>query len=294
MLVFRGFTKLVIAFSLYCMYPNTHTMKQLTALSGIIIFIYACSPKPYAETNQSYKQQSKAFAKALLLRPATDTTDSIKQPAYFVGTTNFNLRKPSYVIIHHTAQNSCEQTLKTFTTVASKVSAHYVICKDGTIHHMLNDYMRAWHAGVSRWGNQLDINSASIGIELDNNGFEPFDSLQINSLISLLGRLKKDYGIPTANFIGHGDIAPTRKNDPNWRFPWKTLADKGFGLWYDEVRDTVPANFNTVIALRIIGYDVKDTTAAIRGFKRHFMQDSTKYLTDADKVVLNNLYRKYL
>ncbi|MBA4198387.1 MAG: N-acetylmuramoyl-L-alanine amidase [Chitinophaga sp.] len=269
-------------------------MKQLTALLGIIIFIYACSPKPYAETNKSYKQQAKAFAKELLLRPTTDTTDSIKQPAYFVGTTNFNLRKPSYVIIHHTAQNSCEQTLKTFTTVASKVSAHYVICKDGTIHHMLNDYMRAWHAGVSRWGNQLDVNSASIGIELDNNGFEPFDSLQINSLISLLGRLKKDYGIPTANFIGHGDIAPTRKNDPNWRFPWKTLADKGFGLWYDDVRDTVPANFNTVIALRIIGYDVKDTTAAIRGFKRHFMQDSTKYLNDADKNVLNNLYRKYL
>ena len=139
----------------------------------------------------------------------------------------------------------------------------------------------------------MDVNSASIGIELDNNGFEPFDSLQINSLISLLGRLKKEYGIPTANFIGHGDIAPTRKNDPNWRFPWKTLADKGFGLWYDEVRDTVPANFNDIVALRIIGYDVKDTTAAIRSFKRHFMQDSTKHLNDADRNVLNNLYKKY-
>ena len=114
-------------------------MKQLAALIGIIIFIYACSPKPYAEANKSYKQQAKFFAKELLQKPATDTTDSIKQPAYFVGTTNFNLRKPSYVIIHHTAQNSCEQTLKTFTTVASKVSAHYVICKDGTIHHMSNN-----------------------------------------------------------------------------------------------------------------------------------------------------------
>ena len=268
-------------------------MKQLAALIGIILFIYACSPKPYAEANKSYKQQAKFFSKTLLQKPTTDTTDSIKQPAYFVGTTNFNLRKPSYVIIHHTAQNSCNQTLKTFTTVASKVSAHYVICKDGTIHHMLNDYMRAWHAGISRWGNQLDINSASIGIELDNNGFEPFDSLQINSLISLLGRLKKEYGIPTANFIGHGDIAPTRKNDPNCRFPWKTLADKGFGLWYDDVRDTVPENFNDIVALRIIGYDVKDTTAAIRSFKRHFMQDSTKYLNDADRSVLNNLYKKY-
>ena len=154
--------------------------------------------------------------------------------------------------------------------------------------------MRAWHAGNSRWGNQLDINSASIGIELDNNGFEPFDSLQINSLISLLGKLKKEYAIPAANFIGHGDIAPTRKNDPNFRFPWKLLSQKGFGLWYDEVRDSIPENFNHIYALRIIGYDIKDTTAAIRSFKRHFMQDTTRTLTDADISVLYNLQKKYM
>ncbi|MBN8837794.1 MAG: N-acetylmuramoyl-L-alanine amidase [Sphingobacteriia bacterium] len=269
-------------------------MRQTKPLSFLALcLLAACAPKPYADTNKSYKTQSRQFSKELLAQPVVDVNDTIKQPAYFVGTTNFNMRKPSYVIIHHTAQNSCEQTLKTFTTPASKVSAHYVICKDGTVHHMLNDYMRAWHAGNSRWGNQLDVNSASIGIELDNNGFESFDSLQINSLLSLLTKLKKEYGIPTANFIGHGDIAPTRKNDPNWRFPWKLLANKGFGLWYDEVRDTLPANFNHITALRIMGYDVKDTSAAIQAFKRHFMQDSTRQITDADKNVLNNLYRKY-
>lgn len=269
-------------------------MKQTkTLLFFVASIVVACSPKPYSDANKSYKNQSKKFSKDLLAQPSVDMNDTIKQPLHFVGTTNFNLRKPSYVIIHHTAQNSCDQTLKTFTTVSSKVSAHYVICKDGTVHHMLNDYMRAWHAGISRWGNQMDVNSASIGIELDNNGFEPFDSLQINSLLSLLTKLKKEYGIPTANFIGHGDIAPTRKNDPNWRFPWKLLADKGFGLWYDEVRDSVPSNFNQLTALRIIGYDMKDTSAAIQSFKRHFMQDTTKYLNDADKSVLNNLYKKY-
>jgi len=235
----------------------------------------------------------KGFVRIIKQEPSVNANDSIKAPGYFVGTTNFNLRKPGFVIIHHTAQNSCAQTLKTFTTVASKVSAHYVICKDGTVHHMLNDYLRAWQAGVSRWGNQFDVNSASIGIELDNNGFETFDSLQINSLISLLGKLKEEYGIPTANFIGHGDIAPTRKNDPNYHFPWKLLAEKGFGLWYDDVRDTLPANFNDMVALRIIGYDVRDTTAAIRSFKRHFMQDTTMVLTDVDKSVLNNLVKKY-
>src|SRR6516165_140872 len=113
------------------------------------------------------------------------------------------MRKHNFVIIHHTAQNSCEQTLKTFTTVSSKVSAHYVICRDGTVHHMLNDYMRAWQAGLSKWGNATDINSLSIGIELDNNGFDTFPDTQINSLLDLLNVLKKTYSIPTANFIGH-------------------------------------------------------------------------------------------
>jgi len=267
---------------------------KLTFSLFTLALMFSCTKKPYSEANTFYKKQTKSFINEIKKQPAIDAIDSIKNPDYFVGTTNFNLRKPSYVIIHHTAQNSCDQTLKTFTTEASKVSAHYVICKDGTVHHMLNDYMRAWHAGNSRWGNQLDINSASIGIELDNNGFEPFDSLQINSLISLLGKLKKEYAIPAANFIGHGDIAPTRKNDPNFRFPWKLLSQKGFGLWYDEVRDSIPENFNHIYALRIIGYDIKDTTAAIRSFKRHFMQDTTRTLTDADISVLYNLQKKYM
>ena len=261
----------------------------------IIVGAWACSRNPYVTTNKAYKKQSKTLAKTISAQPEDNwNTDSIKQAPYWVGTTNFNLRKPNFVIIHHTAQNACEQTLKTFTMTKTAVSAHYVICKDGTIHHMLNDYMRAWHGGNAKWGNMVDINSASIGIELDNNGFESFDSLQIKSLISLLSRLKKNHGIPTANFIGHGDIAPTRKNDPNFRFPWKTLSDNGFGLWYDSNLDTVPAGFNPIIALRIIGYDVKDNRAAIQSFKRHFLQDTTKKLNAMDTLVLYNLQKKYL
>ena len=270
------------------------TAFSFLVFAGVLISIDACSPKPYAATNKVYRDQSKALSKKLRAEPGVPITDTIKAPAYWVGTTNFNLRKPSFVIIHHTAQNSCEQTLQTFTTPKSAVSAHYLICKDGTLHHMLNDYLRAAHAGVSRWWNLTDINSASIGIELDNNGFEPFDSLQMNSLLSLLAKLKKDYSIPTANFIGHGDIAPTRKNDPNYRFPWKKLAEKGFGLWFDDARDSVPANFNAIQALRIVGYDVKDSTAAIRAFKRHFLQDSTsKKINDLDRSILYNLQKKY-
>ena len=212
----------------------------------------------------------------------------------FVGTINMSLRRPNYVIIHHTAQHSTDETLKTFTIKEREVSAHYVIGRDGVVYHMLNDLMRAHHAGVSRWGNSTDLNSSSIGIELDNNGFEPFSEAQINSLTQLLDRLKKAYSIPTANFIGHGDIAPTRKNDPNWRFPWKQLSEKGFGLWYaDTTAVQVPASFDHLNALRIIGYDLKDTSAAILAFKRHFLQDTTKRMTPQAERILFTLYSKY-
>jgi N-acetylmuramoyl-L-alanine amidase len=276
------------------MKKNQIILKGFISLVIVVVGFWACSRNPYKDSNKQYHQQAKTLALITKEIPIEKwASDSIKEPAYWVGTTNFGLRKPSFVIIHHTAQDACKQTLATFTSVKSAVSAHYVICKDGTIHHMLNDYLRAYHAGVSKWGNLIDINSASIGIELDNNGFEPFDSLQIKSLISLLARLKSTYTIPTANFIGHGDIAPTRKNDPNYRFPWKTLADKGFGLWYDAVLDSIPQNFNPIQALRIIGYNVKDSNAAIQSFKRHFLQDSTKRLNHTDKVVLYNLQKKY-
>lgn len=271
---------------------NRFTCKPVLLFIGMISCL-ACSTNPYRLTNRQYKQQTRELLSLIRQQPEVPVSDSIRQPENWVGTTNFNLRKPSYVIIHHTAQNACAQTLQTFTTPASQVSAHYVICKDGTVHHMLHDYLRAAHAGVSRWGNLIDINSASIGIELDNNGYEPFDSLQVNSLLSILATLQKKYAIPAANFIGHSDIAPTRKIDPNYRFPWKLLAAKGFGLWYDEPTGPAPAGFNYLQALRIIGYDLKDSSAAMRAFKRHFLQDSTRGFSEQDKAVLYQVQKKY-
>lgn len=257
----------------------------------ILIVIYSCSANPYKTSNKSYKKQTKAYSKLLSAYPLKD---SITNSPYFIGTTNFNLRKPNFVILHHTAQNSCEETLATFTTVKSQVSAHYVICKDGTVHHMLNDYFRAWQAGIGKWGNATDINSLSIGIEIDNNGFEPFTEPQINSLLLLLDRLKKAYNIPAANFIGHADIAPGRKVDPNKYFPWQKLAEGGFGLWYDTTGIQLPANFDAMQALRVIGYDIVKPEAAIQSFKLHFVQtDSTKTINDDDRKILFDLERKY-
>jgi N-acetylmuramoyl-L-alanine amidase len=262
----------------------------------VITFFFAvsCSQSKYASSNKTYKNQAKEYAKLLKEYPVKDSA-GLNYATDWVGTTNFSMRRPNYVIIHHTAQNSCDETLKTFTVKGSReVSAHYVICKDGTVHHMLNDLLRAHHAGVSKWGNNTDLNSSSIGIELDNNGFENFSDAQINSLLLLLDRLKKAYSIPSSNFIGHGDIAPTRKNDPNWRFPWKLLSEKGFGYWFDDAASVVlPANFNYLQALRIVGYEVKDTNAAIIGFKRHWLQDTTKGLNTEQLKVIYQLSKKY-
>lgn len=262
----------------------------------VVVFVFACNTFPYKETNHYYKKQAKQLVKELSAKPfdVTDTLNGINAPEW-VGTTNFDLRKPNFVIIHHTAQNSCEQTLRTFTLERTKVSAHYVICKDGTVHHMLNDYFRAWHGGIAKWGNNSDINSSSIGIEIDNNGFEPFEPQQINSLLNLLATLKNKYKIPAANFIGHGDIAPTRKNDPNIYFPWATLAEKGFGIWFNPSPSfSLQNNISVSYALALIGYDVKDTTAAMLAFKRHFRQDSTAIINEDDKSVMAQIIKQKL
>jgi len=256
----------------------------------------ACSAGKYAATNKIYKEQAKTFGNTLQADPPVgQAVDSIApEQQFFVGSVNFGIRKPNFVIIHHTAQTSTDQTIKTFLLKSTQTSAHYVIGRDGKVVHMVNDYLRANHAGVAKWGNETDINSCSLGIELDNNGDEPYSDAQINSLISLLTTLKKKYNIPVQNFIGHSDIAPKRKTDPN-KFPWKVLADKGFGLWYDEVMQIPPPEFDPAIALRIIGYDVSNMPATIIAFKRHFVQtDISPVLTQSDTMILFNLYRKYM
>ena len=161
---------------------------------------------------------------------------------------------------------------------------------------MLNDYLRAWQAGNSRWGTNTDINSSSIGIEIDNNGTENFTDAQINVLLGLLDSLKKTYNIPTANFIGHSDIAPGRKVDPNVTFPWKRLADKGFGVWYADTTNVIlPADFNVQYALKIIGYDTRKMEAATQAFRRHFLSiEKEGELDDAEKKVLYMVMQQFL
>lgn len=310
------------------------SFQVILAVFTFSLGVMACSSNPYSKTNRVHKKQVEIYSKQLKTFPPEqgERNTMLKYGKHWAGTTNFNLRKPNYVVIHHTAQNSVEHTLKTFTLKRTSVSSHYVIGENGEIYHMLNDYYRAWHGGIGKWGNNTDLNSSSIGIELDNNGYEPFSKEQIGSLIELLDVLKERHGIPTENFIGHSDIAPSRKVDPNVNFPWKRLAEEGFGLWYDDIevtpkivgdsiaassqnnatdrslrvveneviengstQDTLTLTINPEIALRIIGYDTSDLDAAIKAFKLHFIQkDINAVLTEEDLKILYNLSRKYL
>ena len=261
-------------------------------LSVLLVFGFACANNPYKQTNKVYKKQAKTFGKQLAQYPVM-SPDSVNTS--FVGTTNFSMRRPSMVILHHTAQNSCDQTLKTFTLERTQVSSHYVVCRTGTIFHMLNDLLRGHHAGVSSWGGVGDLNSNSIGIEIDNNGSEPFSDAQINSLITLLQSLKKTYRIQDKHFIGHADIAPCRKVDPSRYFPWEKLANAGIGIWYDTTNVVVPEQFDAVSALRIIGYNINKPECAIQSYKIHYMPgDTTKIITESDRKIIYSLMQKSL
>lgn len=188
---------------------------------------------------------------------------------------NWGERRFELVVLHHTGETSFARALASLTDPKSGVSAHYLISRTGEIAQLVDERDRAWHAGASRWGPIDDINSASLGIELDNDGDEPFPEAQISALISLLGDVTARYAIDRRNIIGHADIAPTRKADPSRRFPWAVLAAHGFGLWCTpEAREAATDEaLPEPDLLRLIGYQVtdeRDLVAARHAFRLHF------------------------
>ncbi len=162
--------------------------------------------------------------------------------------------------------------------------------RDGTIIQLVDERARAWHAGESRWGSSIDLNSASIGIELDNNGRVPYPQTQIDALLSLLSDLSRRYRIPATNYLGHSDVAPRRKVDPGPLFPWRALAANGFGLWCDPPYAQPPPAFDPMLGLRAMGYDVADPTAAVRAFHVHYTPDEpASELTERDRALIHCL-----
>ena len=112
-------------------------------------------------------------------------------------------------------------------------------------------------------------------------------------MLRLLADIEARYHIPAANFLGHADIAPGRKTDPSRYFPWKTLADHGFGLWCDPPYPQRPPGFDTDMALRALGYDTENPAVTVRAFKLHFLpDDETAGLDERSRALLYCLYRK--
>jgi len=213
---------------------------------------------------------------------------------------SFGARRPNYVILHHTSNDTAEDALRTLTNPRLEVSSHYLIGRDGRLYYLVDELARAWHAGDAYWAGIFDLNSVSIGIELDNNGFEPFAEPMIETLLQLLAELKTRYKIPTANFLAHGDIIPGRKVDPSRYFPWKRLAERGFGLWCEPSAVSLtsawapaPAGASDAFLLAAFGYDVSNFNAAVAAFKRRFLGlDSDRALTEGDRALLNCLIQR--
>ncbi|SDE19707.1 N-acetylmuramoyl-L-alanine amidase [Ruegeria marina] len=144
---------------------------------------------------------------------------------------NFGPRRdglsPSLVVLHYTAMDGAEAALDRLCDPAAEVSAHYLIGADGRLWQMVDEADRAWHAGAGEWQGLDDINSRSIGIELDNRGDHPFSAPLMTGLEILLADILRRWAIPPAGVIGHSDMAPGRKCDPGPRFDWARLARAG-------------------------------------------------------------------
>ncbi|TBR40657.1 MULTISPECIES: N-acetylmuramoyl-L-alanine amidase [Dyella] len=234
---------------------------------------------------------------AMGLSLAACTSAPVHNPmARWVESPNYDIRRPVIIVLHFTDQHSVQESLDTLRSSNSQgqVSAHYLIGANGDIFQLVDDDKRAWHAGSGRWGTITDLNSASIGIELDNDGHAPFAKAQIDSLLRLLGDLTTRLRIPRSQVIGHEDLAPGRKNDPGPLFPWRTLAQAGYGLWPKEPLLEPPPGFDPWLALSQIGYALDDRAAAVQSFRHHFRGMEGQELDADDLRVLYTLSMQWM
>lgn len=183
----------------------------------------------------------------------------------------------SMVVLHYTEMLGPEAALERMCDAEAKVSAHYLIAEDGTVTRLVPEEKRAWHAGLSYWRGHKDVNSASIGIELDHpghlHGYREFSDAQFEALVPLVARMVKRYDIPRANVVGHSDVAPQRKIDPGELFPWERLAEYGLCLPRPEKLergDPFDNDASFYLALERFGYDISDGHKAVEAFQRRW------------------------
>jgi len=199
---------------------------------------------------------------------------------------NFNERadgqSPSMLLLHYTGMKTGSEAIERLCDPGSKVSAHYVVEEDGRVFQLVSDDKRAWHAGVSYWAGESDINSASIGVEIVNPGHEfgyrDFPDAQIESVIKLCGQIIEKYNISSGKVMGHSDVAPGRKTDPGELFPWERLAQSGIGLWPEvwdmdvqAAPDLLESDDSYHALLCEFGYSpAEDFDVVLEAYHRHF------------------------
>ena len=179
-------------------------------------------------------------------------------------------------VLHYTEMER-EAALERLTDPEAKVSAHYFIAEAGEVVRLVDEGKRAWHAGASYWRGHKDVNSASIGIELDHpghaNGYRGFAEAQIDALLPLLADIVARHNIPRANVVGHSDVAPGRKIDPGELFPWDRLAECRLCLPRPEkleLGDPFSNDGSFYLALERFGYDVSAGKKAVEAFQRRW------------------------
>lgn len=192
------------------------------------------------------------------------------------------------VVVHYTEMKPVETALGRLTDPDAKVSAHYLITEEGEVVRLVPEEKRAWHSGASYWRGVKDVNSASIGIELDHpghrDGYREFASAQIDALVPLLARIVKQHDIPRANVVGHSDVAPLRKIDPGELFPWPRLAEYGLCLPIPKKLEKGDPFHNEgafILALERYGYDITEGRKAIEAFERRWRPDRIEGKVDA-------------
>lgn len=195
------------------------------------------------------------------------------------------------LVLHYTGMRTAEEALARLCDPAAKVSAHYTIDRGGAVYAHVPEDRRAWHAGVSYWAGERNVNARSIGIELVNPGHEfgyvPFTDDQIASLIDLGCGIVERHAIPRARVLGHSDVAPMRKSDPGELFPWARLAEFGIGIWPGFAHASPGKPGHIAEGLARYGYDpeapLNDVTTA---FQRHFRPSCVDGIADAECAAL--------
>ena len=191
-------------------------------------------------------------------------------------------REVDTVILHYTGMKSGAEAIERLCSEIARVSAHYVVEEDGRIFRLVDEEMRAFHAGVSSWKGEGDINARSVGVEIVNPGHEwglrDFPATQIDAVLALVGDISKRRGISKTRVLGHSDVAPMRKEDPGEKFPWRRLAESGLAIGpYVGPPDAAIDYDDAIRLLREIGYDVPEIApgkpapaAALLAFQRRF------------------------